>query len=119
MISGSAIGFSSSLGVLLRRCRGSFLLFRVELAQPRHNLFPEQCYVRDRIGVIEKAALAEEQQMAKAADPVVERLDLVVDVIGRPGKTGGALHQLLEGRGGVFDRVAVAVADKPAALTAG
>src|SRR6266851_9042554 len=110
MISGSAIGSLLVAGVLLRRCRGSLLRFRIELAQPRHDLFPEQCYVRYRIGVVEKAPLAEEQQVAKAADPVVERLDLVVDVVGRPGKAGGALHQLLEGGGGVFDRVAVAVA---------
>ena len=79
---------------LLRGGHRGLLRFRVELAQPRHDLLPEQGDVRDRIGMVEETALAEEQQMAKPADPVVERLDLAVDVVGRPGKAGGALHQL-------------------------
>ena len=36
--------------------------------------------------MVEKTALAEEQQMAEAADAVIERLDLIVDIVGRTGK---------------------------------
>src|ERR1700732_5075136 len=69
--------------------------------------------------MVEEAALAEHQGIAEAADTVAERLDLVVHVIRRTGEAGTALEQLLERRGPLVDRVAVAVPNKAAALSAG
>jgi len=42
-----------------------------------------------------------------------------VHVVGRPGKAGTALNQLLDRRRPLIDRIALAVADKAAALPAG
>src|ERR1700731_1101795 len=62
--------------------------------------------------MVEEAALAEHQEIAEAADTVAERLDLVVHVIRRTGEAGTALEQLLDRRGPLVDRVAVAVAER-------
>src|ERR1700756_3004257 len=56
--------------------------------------------------------------MAEAADTVAKRLDLRVNIIRCSGKTGAALDQLLDRRGGLFDRVAMPVPDEAAALAA-
>src|SRR5947207_1608891 len=56
--------------------------------------------------------------MPEAADAVVQRLDLIVHVVGSAGKAGAAFDQLLDRRGGLFDRIAVPVPDKTAALAA-
>src|SRR6202047_1177346 len=68
--------------------------------------------------MVEEAALAEHQEIAEAADTVAERLDLVVHVIRRTGEAGTALEQLLDRRGPLVDRGAVAVPNKAAALSA-
>ena len=104
---------------LLRGDGGGLRRFRVQFAQPRHDLLGEESDVLDRVGMVEKAALAEHQQVPEPADAVVQRLDLVVDVVGRAGKAGAALDQLLDRRRRLVDRVAVPVADKAAALAAG
>src|SRR6266699_1000262 len=65
------------------------------------------------------ATLSKHQQVAEAADAVVERLDLVVHISGRTGEAGAALDQLLDRRRPLVDRIAVAVADKAATLAAG
>src|SRR5216683_1322279 len=105
--------------VLFRCGRRSCHTRRAELAQTRQHLLGEQGDVGNRVGVVEEAALAEHQQVAEAADAVVERLDLVVHIVGRTGETGAALDQLLDRRGPLVDRVAVAVAHKATALAAG
>src|SRR5678816_70280 len=50
-----------------------------------------------------EAGRAEHQQVAEAADAVVQRLDLVVHVVGRAGETGAALDQLFDRRGALVD----------------
>src|SRR5205085_4376347 len=56
--------------------------------------------------------------MPEAADNVAERLDLIVYVVRCAGKAGAALDQLLNRRGGLFDRIAVPIPDEAAALAA-
>src|SRR5258708_35406827 len=56
--------------------------------------------------------------MAEAADAVVERLDLIVYVVRSAGKAGAALDQLLDRRGGLFNRIAVPIPDEAAAFAA-
>src|ERR1700730_8232275 len=85
---------------------------RIELAQPWQDVLGEQGDGGDRVGVVEEAALPEHQKVAEAADAVVERLDLVVYVVGRTGKAGAALNQLLDRRAPLVDRIALAVADE-------
>src|SRR5882762_10838175 len=101
---------------LLRCGRVSCHTRRAELAQTRQHLLGEQGDVGDRVGVVEEAALSKHQQVAEAADAVMERLDLVVHVVGRAGETGAALDQLLDRRGPLVDRIAVAVSHETAAL---
>src|SRR4051794_34939043 len=103
-------------GTLLCRRRFGPCRYRIELAQTWQDLLGEQGDVGDRVGMIEKTALTEHQEIAEAADAVVQRLDLVVHVIGRPGETGAALDQLLDRCRPLIDRIAVAVPYKAAAL---
>src|SRR6516162_7351851 len=77
-------------------CRDCLLWLPVELAQARHDLPCKEGDVRDRILVVQEAPLTKEQEMAKAPDAIVQLLDLVVDIVGRAGKAGGAFHQLIE-----------------------
>jgi len=97
---------------------GELARLRVESGQARQDFFREQRDVGDRIGMVEKAALAEHQQVAKAANRLVQRLDLCEDVIGVAGGTGAAVDQLLDRRGRLVDRVAVPIADEAASLPA-
>src|ERR1700721_2352384 len=57
-------------------CCGRSLWLRIEFAQSRQDFLCEQRDVRDGILVIQETALAEHQQMAKAADAIAEPLDL-------------------------------------------
>src|SRR5438477_6178224 len=106
----------SSLGTLF--CRDSLLWLQIELAQPWQHFFCKQRDVGDRVFMVEETALAEHQQVAKPADTVAERLDLVVHVIRCAGEAGTALDQLLYRGGGLFDRIAVPIPDEAAALAA-
>src|ERR1700722_16589508 len=111
--------FSTSLDEpLLSRHRGSRPTRRTEFLQTRQHLLGEQGDVGDGIGMVEKTALAEHQQIAEAADTVMQRLDLVVHVVGRAGEAGAALNELLDRRCPLVDRIAMAVAHKAAALAA-
>src|ERR1700680_2063015 len=56
--------------------------------------------------------------MAEAADAVAEGFDLIVTVVRCAGETGAALDQLLDRRGGLFDRIAVPIPDEAATLAA-
>src|SRR5271165_6576228 len=96
--------------------RDSFRRFRIELAQARHDFLREEHDVRDRIFMVQETALAKHQQMAKAADVVAECLYLIVHVVWCAGKAGAALDQLLDRRGGLFDRIAMPISDEAAAL---
>src|SRR6516162_6346816 len=102
---------------LLRRQRRRLRLC-VELAQARQDLLGEERNISNRVGVVEKATLAEHQQIAEAADAVAQRLDLIVHVIRRARETGAALDQLIDCRCSLIDRIAVAVPDKAAAPAA-
>src|SRR5215472_1140894 len=68
--------------------------------------------------MVQETALAEHQQMTEAANAVAECLDLIVDVIRCAGKAGAAFDQLLDRSSRLFDRIAVPVPDKAAALAA-
>ena len=66
--------------------------------------------------MVEETALAEHQQMAKPAETVAKRFDLIVHVVRGTRKTGAALDQLLDRCRGLLDRIAVPISDEAAAL---
>src|SRR3954447_26625888 len=84
----------SSLGTLFRR--DGLLRLEIEFAQARQHFLCKQRDVRDGVFVVEETALTEHQQMAKAADTVAKRFDLIVHVVRGTRKTGAALDQLLD-----------------------
>jgi hypothetical protein len=75
-------------------CGNSLPRLRIEFAQTRHDLLRKERDVRDRIFMVQEAALAKHQQMAEAADAVAECFDLIVNVVRRAGKAGAALYQI-------------------------
>jgi hypothetical protein len=77
-------------------CGNSLPRLRIEFAQAWHDLLRKERDIGDGIFMVQEAALAKHQQMAKAADAVAERLDLIVHVVRRTRKTGAALDQLLD-----------------------
>src|SRR5271166_2428465 len=77
-------------------CDGRSPWLRIEFPQTRHDLLRKERDIGDGIFMVQEAALAKHQQMAKAADAVAERLDLIVYVVRRTRKAGAALDQLLD-----------------------
>jgi hypothetical protein len=79
-----------------RYCAATAAVFGAASSSRRRGITGEQRDVGDGVGMVEKAALAEHQQIAEAADRIVQRLDLLVDVVRIAGKAGAALDQLLD-----------------------
>ena len=68
---------------------------------------------------IEEAALAKKQEMTETTNPIIEGLDLIVNVVRRTSEHGIGVHELLDGGLRVVDGVAFAVLHEPPFLGAG
>ena len=69
---------------------------RYQLFEARRHLLGIELHRAERLRHSEKARLTHYDQVAKPARILIKRLDLLVDLVGRPGEDVAARHLILE-----------------------
>src|ERR1700736_3952455 len=82
-----------------------------EIHNPGQYLLAEERQVGDGLVMVQQTALPHHQQMAEAADMVVEGAQLAEDVVGRAGEDEASVDRVLDGHCARVDVAAVARLD--------